>query len=234
MLTAEGGIPPLRYSTDGANFDLEAVFNNLPAGSYRPAVRDANGCESSLEALIAASSAPQLADVQLTPSDCDAPSGAIRFDIAGGQGPWRATLNGREALSPAVGLPAGDYALLATDALGCADTALLRLPRRLCPIYLPNAFSPNDDGVNDYFAPQSVDGLEARIRQFLIFDRWGGLVYRAEDIAFGDAAARWDGRRKGAGALPAPLDPGVFAYVLELVYPDGEVQRLAGEVLMVR
>lgn len=234
LLTAEGGAPPLLYSAEGVNFSPEAGFDNLPAGNYRPVARDANGCESSMEALIGASSAPRLGEVQLTPSDCDAPTGAIGFIVDGGVGPWRVTLNGREAASPATALPAGDYVLIAADALACADTVELRLARRLCPIYLPNAFSPNDDGVNDYFAPQSVDGLAARIRQFLVFDRWGGLVFRAEDVAFGDAAARWDGRRRGAGALPAPLDPGVFAYVLELVYPDGEVQQLAGEVLMVR
>ncbi|MEZ4983986.1 MAG: gliding motility-associated C-terminal domain-containing protein [Saprospiraceae bacterium] len=54
--------------------------------------------------------------------------------------------------------------------------------RENCPIYMPNIFSPNADGINDFFKPQSVSDAGIFVRQFLIFDRWGGIVYQANEI----------------------------------------------------
>ncbi|MCB0565908.1 MAG: gliding motility-associated C-terminal domain-containing protein [Phaeodactylibacter sp.] len=69
------------------------------------------------------------------------------------------------------------------------------VPRKNCPIYLPNAFSPNDDGLNDTFYPQSSPGLDAQISKFFIYNRWGGTVFNSENRPFSDLANVWDGRQ---------------------------------------
>ncbi|MCB0568916.1 MAG: gliding motility-associated C-terminal domain-containing protein [Phaeodactylibacter sp.] len=71
-----------------------------------------------------------------------------------------------------------------------------------CGIYIPNSFSPNNDGVNDEFYPLSpCDLLDY---QLTIFDRWGQMVFRSSD-----PTDRWDGSRKGE-----PLGRSVYVYML--------------------
>jgi gliding motility-associated-like protein len=118
---------------------------------------------------------------------------------------------------------AGLYALTHTDTLGCAssDTVVVTTRNCLCPLYLPNAFTPNGDGVNDAFAvhmdcsPTAFD-LE-------LFDRWGRSVFHTNDTNFG-----WTG-----DGVPI----GVFAYVLDYSWlaDDGpRTARRKGSVVLVR
>ncbi|TAK42608.1 MAG: T9SS type B sorting domain-containing protein [Saprospiraceae bacterium] len=89
-------------------------------------------------------------------------------------------------------------------------------------IYLPNAFSPNADGINDVF---TAYGKHHRVESLQIFHRWGGMAYDGR----GETAA-WDGTSKGL-----PAQPGVYVYLLH--YTDtrtGEMEMKSGEVVLVR
>lgn len=72
-----------------------------------------------------------------------------------------------------------------------------------CKIYVPNIFSPNNDGINDEFHPLSP--CELLDYQLTVFDRWGRMAYRSNDAAEG-----WDGSLKGR-----PVERGVFVYILQ-------------------
>lgn len=72
-----------------------------------------------------------------------------------------------------------------------------------CKIYIPNAFSPNNDGINDEFHPLSP--CELLDYQLTVFDRWGQMVYYSTNVG-----EQWDGSIKGQ-----PLEGGLFAYVLQ-------------------
>ncbi|RME97873.1 MAG: gliding motility-associated C-terminal domain-containing protein [Bacteroidetes bacterium] len=125
-------------------------------------------------------------------------------------------------------LAAGAYVLTASrDA--CRDTLRFSIGRELCPLYFPNAFSPNRDGVNDAFGPQGVATLNAEVLRFEIFDRWGGQVYRQGPLPLMDPALPWDGRSQGQD-LPA----GIYVYFAEVRYEDGQSATFAGEVLLLR
>lgn len=76
------------------------------------------------------------------------------------------------------------------------------------PLYIPNAFSPNFDGINDYFRIEAAPDLEVQILNLQIFSRWGELVYENQDAAVRQNL--WDGRWRGQA-----LNPGVYLYVLE-------------------
>ena len=59
-------------------------------------------------------------------------------------------------------------------------------------LYIPNAFSPNGDGVNDYFQPYGQN-LDPNNYELSIYDRWGQLVFYTKDMN-----SRWDGRVNGS------------------------------------
>ncbi|MCC6461860.1 MAG: gliding motility-associated C-terminal domain-containing protein [Saprospiraceae bacterium] len=98
----------------------------------------------------------------------------------------------------------GAYWVRVIDDKGCAQTDSMSL-RELCPTryYIPNVFSPNDDGENDYF---SVFGSDILALQLSVYDRWGNLLFQSTDID-----ARWDGYARGT-----VLDPGVFVWVARI------------------
>ena len=113
--------------------------------------------------------------------------------------------------------------LYAKNNLGCIDS----LSRKVCikeqsSIFVPTAFSPNDDGHNNCFKPM-IRGSQLSTYCFQIFDRWGSLLYETKSIY--DC---WDGRINGQ-------KPVVGVYVYKLWYKDneGENIRKVGHVTIV-
>lgn len=104
-----------------------------------------------------------------------------------------------------------EYCVTVTE-LGCIDSACVKVNVEIpCPsnrnMGVPNAFSPNNDGVNDAFC---LDGWGDCISKFevVIFDRWGEKVFESKDPDF-----CWDGIYKGK-----QLDPAVFVYFIKATY----------------
>lgn len=118
------------------------------------------------------------------------------------------------------------YWVQVTDPFGCIGTDSVTL-YKLCPtkIYIPNAFSPNFDGINDEFG---VLGEGIISMHFQIFSRWGELVYETTDTD-----AYWDGQFKGK-----PVRAGVYVWQLALegLLEDGSIYTdvLSGSVTLVR
>lgn len=101
---------------------------------------------------------------------------------------------------------AGDYeiALAVIDQFGCTDTSRQVINVKSdVRIYLPNAFSPNGDGINDRFEP----GIAGELTDFQleIYNRWGGLVFQATD-----PETTWDGR----GRNGEPVAVGTYLYAI--------------------
>ncbi|MFL5764608.1 MAG: gliding motility-associated C-terminal domain-containing protein [Bacteroidia bacterium] len=103
------------------------------------------------------------------------------------------------------------YCVVATLA-GCIDSACTIVNVEVpCPnnrdMGVPNAFTPNNDGVNDKFC---LDGWSSCVKDFqiVIFDRWGEKVFESKDPAF-----CWDGVYQGKA-----LDPAVFVYYIKANY----------------
>ncbi len=94
-------------------------------------------------------------------------------------------------------------------------------------IYVPSAFSPNGDGLNDFFSPLLSTDFEIEIFQFSVFDRWGQQVYRYLNDSSG-----WDGNIRGK---EAPI--GVYTWLLEyqILLGDEYIQQSeAGAVSLIR
>ncbi|MBP8238323.1 MAG: hypothetical protein KAX50_00005, partial [Saprospiraceae bacterium] len=67
------------------------------------------------------------------------------------------------------------------------------------------------------------------IHSFSVFDRNGGMVFRQTELAPNDPGLGWDGTLRGRS-----LNPGVFVWVAEIEFVDGEVETFRGDVLIVR
>ncbi|MGV6862331.1 MAG: DUF7948 domain-containing protein [Putridiphycobacter sp.] len=88
-------------------------------------------------------------------------------------------------------------------------------------IFIPNAFSPNQDNANDKVF---VRGQNIEEMTFMIFDRWGELVFETQDQSIG-----WDGTYKGE-----PLDPDVYVYHLKVICVDGQENLIKGNITLLK
>lgn len=106
----------------------------------------------------------------------------------------------------------------------CPFSDIIHVESRDCSarIFAPNAFSPNGDGVNDFF---SLHGKDFETKSITIFNRWGEIVYKGDQILPG-----WDGRAMGK---PAPA--GVYVYLVQYIESlTGRESTFSGDVLLVR
>lgn len=84
----------------------------------------------------------------------------------------------------------GVIELLVVDENGCSTQAKMRVKVDF-PFFMPNVFSPNNDGTNDRFYPQSLSPIS--FKDFRIFDRWGGLLFEQPSGYSNDPLLGWDG-----------------------------------------
>jgi gliding motility-associated-like protein len=92
-------------------------------------------------------------------------------------------------------------------------------------IFVPNSFTPNGDGLNDFFIPQGV-GINSEYYHLYIFDRWGILIFESTDTAKG-----WDGKVKDS-QLSAQIDTYVWKVITQDV--DYRKQKYIGHVNLLR
>ncbi|MEO0732827.1 MAG: gliding motility-associated C-terminal domain-containing protein [Bacteroidota bacterium] len=137
-------------------------------------------------------------------------------DFAGYQ--WS---NGRSGNPLEVRIP-GLYTVSVSSDQGCVGTDSITVAA-FCPVqfYIPNAFSPNADGINDVFRVEAVDAAAVRLR---VYDRWGGEVFVSTSEILG-----WDGREAAVGT---------YTYLVEIEGFDENgrfvTRTKAGTVVLVR
>ena len=121
------------------------------------------------------------------------------------------------------------YKAVASNAGGCiaVDMVTIEITCSSGNLYVPNTFSPNNDGSNDVFYPRGK-GL-AGIKFFRIFNRWGTVVFQKDNFAANDESAGWDGTFKGQA-----LTPDVFVYQIEVICGNGQPFVSKGNVTLIR
>ncbi len=132
------------------------------------------------------------------------------------------TLENPEAVYPEGGFY--NILLVATNTqYGCVDSATLQI--KVQPeffFYVPNAFTPNGDGLNDQFSVEFTGDLQQY--EMLIFNRWGEAFFQTND-----PNGFWDGTYNGS---PSPI--GVYVYKINLTNHRGEYKEYIGHVTIVR
>lgn len=233
----EGGNGPYEFSPDGVFFNpignLPFTFDGLAPGDYDIQIRDAGGCITGSMVTIEAATELLLElgpDIEIQLGDSILLKPQLNFD------PFTISWSPETGISATNALDAvlkptftTTYTLTLTDAGGCTiSDQITFIVDRARPIFVPNAFSPNGDGINDTFtlyAGTSVDNIE----QLRIFDRWGNLLYDRKDFQANNPDLGWDGSFRNQ-----LLNPGVFTYVFEVLYMDGETGVISGEVALVK
>lgn len=112
--------------------------------------------------------------------------------------------------------------LIVENINGCLDTAITVV--RAYPdyaLYIPNAFTPNSDGLNEDF---SAIGEGFINYEMYIFNRWGEQIFKTIDYT-----RRWDGRDKSGIVAPQ----GVYVYVVKVKTPPGDEYTLRGSVVLI-
>ena len=94
-------------------------------------------------------------------------------------------------------------------------------------VYIPNIFSPNNDGDNDIFSIGFTESL--KLIGMEIFDRWGNLIYNQSNTTKSLSTTYWDGSRQGA-----PAEVGVYVYQLEFEFVNGDRAKRSGTVQLIR
>ena len=96
--------------------------------------------------------------------------------------------------------------LYTTTTAGCKDSVSTRVEiKPEFTIYIPNAFTPDGNGTNDYFSAKGADINEFKM---MIFDRWGELIFQTNDIGKG-----WDGRANNGSGI---AENGVYVYKISV------------------
>ena len=96
-------------------------------------------------------------------------------------------------------------------------------------VFIPNSFSPNGDGTNDFFAIYGAISNVQRIEKMIIFDRWGGVVFENHDFAPNDQLNGWDGTTNGKS-----LDKGIYVYLVDIRFLDNEIVRFSGDIALIK
>ncbi len=121
------------------------------------------------------------------------------------------------------------YNVKVTDNNGCTATDTIQLITICNNInyFVPNTFSPNGDGNNDWFYPRGTS--LNNIPSLRIFNRWGELVFEKRNMSPNSMTDGWNGTFKGK---PAASD--VYVYILEIVCDNAQVVPIKGNVTLVR
>jgi gliding motility-associated-like protein len=231
-----GGVLPVQYSTDGIMYQSSPTFTHLSAGSYTITALDANDCEAKEIIMINVSIDidVDLGDDQLImPGDTSMIEALVNvpydslINIT-----WTGLINPdcptclTQFVAPIITTA---YTVSVSNAQGCSDLdSMIVFVEHDIDIYVPNVFSPNEDGINDHLLISAGTDVE-EIESFTIFDRWGNVIYLNEHFQPNDPSEAWDGKRKGV-----TMNPGVFAYKMIARFADGRVEIRYGDVTLMR
>jgi len=117
------------------------------------------------------------------------------------------------------------YTIIATNAYGCTADDFVTVNVEPCPnIFLPNAFSPNNDGENDFLRIYNIKFDCIETFALAIYDRWGEQVYETSDKTF-----QWDGTYPSQS-----LNTQVLTYHLSVGFTDGKAIDRKGNISLVR
>ena len=112
------------------------------------------------------------------------------------------------------------YKLTVTNDKGCSAAATTTI-KIFTGLYMPNAFTPNDDGMNDLFRIPPMTNLT--LKEFSVYDRWGNRIFTTKNQNKG-----WDGTFNGK-----KQNTGVYTYFIKSIINSKEV-LLKGNFTLVR
>jgi gliding motility-associated-like protein len=224
-----GGTQP--YSYIWSNNATTSFIAGLDTGTYSVTLIDFNGCSQTASFNIInengfevnANPRDTIVDLgEITPIDLNPTGGGILSAV------WSpgTKLSCQDCPDPySTTLDDITYTVYVVSDSGCVayDTVRIRINKEY-PIYIPNAFTPNGDGANDFFEifGNKKTWLEMNI---VVFNRWGEKIFESSDMNF-----QWDGTFKGEYQ-----NPQVYVYEFTLTYINGyTLPKQKGSITLIR
>lgn len=230
-----GGSPPYILKFENQEISLNQILTNLAPGSYSVMVEDNQGCR--IDTVFNISQGRSIAvqtDSLLTiqwgeSSTIYAQTSIPDSEIAEIQWQPESNLECDTCLITSIeGYQSENYKVIITDIYGCISSTQIRvIVVNDVNIFIPNTFSPDGNGQNDFFTLHS-DKVEL-ISKMTLFDRWGNQVFLKENFKPNIEYLGWDGRYKDK-----EMNPAVFVYVIEVVLNDGSKKRIKGDVTLLK
>jgi large repetitive protein len=227
IIAANGGNGNYNYIWNQNNLNA-SIENNLEPGIYNVTITDRNGCDTSLTYAL---TEPDAIIINLADTFSIEYGDSVLLEnfFTGGVGflsyEWTSSQFidcGTCQIPFAYPNYTTEYVFTISDETGCTQSAQTVVEVKIDKtIYIPNAFTPNGDGVNDIF---KVEAKDVTGFVFKIFDRWGEQLYLSNDLKSG-----WDGIFKGK-----ELPPSVFIYHVHVEYPDGDSYNRKGSFTLIK
>ncbi len=231
-----GGEGPYLYSLNGGDFQQASIYNNLPAGPYNILIQDINECtyetdfvlEDGNELLLDLGEDQSISLGQIV--DLYAIINIPEEEVQ--QFTWHpdTTITCDTCfiveVSPQL---TNTYGATLTDVNGCTVSDLVTIfVRKDRDVFIPNVFSPNQDGNNDLFMIFAGKDV-VKVNSFQVFNRWGEPVFQRYDFPANHPAHGWNGWYRGR-----PCNNAVYVWFAEIEFIDGEVILYKGDVALIR
>ena len=228
------GTSPFSYSLNGINYGSSQVIDNLKAGSYLLNVTDSNGCLATITDLLIEDGEDFA--IELGPDQTVEEGQSVQL------APYYSSTPQNIKWSPpslfnCLNCPANTINidqdvvifLYAENESACPsnDSIFLKFVPKI-DVYIPNAFSPDLNGINDYFTIYGDEHL-VNIKELRIYSRWGENVFIGTDIEPNNSLLGWNGRFKGK-----LLNSGIFVFYAILEFDNNKSKLYKGEINLLR
>ena len=227
---------PYEFSINAINVPGIGVFSDLAAGSYYIEIKGRYGCQLDTT-IVLINPPPMILDVgrdttirygqtyDIFPSTNANVNRLRSMQWITGDG-LNCNLCFNTSARP---LNTSIYTLELIDENGCMVEDALEIRVVIDPlIFMPNAFSPNGDQINDQLKLEVSPEIKW-IQTLRIFDRWGNLVFEQSGFDPRLDKYSWDGTFKGQ-----KMNPGVLVFAIEALTENGQIYRLAGDITILR
>ena len=227
----EGGTPPYRVRRDNGDFEALDTLSGLESRVYPVSVRDSEGCGVQGEVFV-----PDGVAVVVSTNEFEQVALGKEINVSvnhNARWPYIIEWSAEDSLTctncittTITPLNTQYLSVQITDREGCvgADSTLLTLIKTY-PLYIPNAFSPNGDGFNEFFRPLGGDDFDF-VELFQVFDRWGDLLHEERNCK----PCGWNGNLEADDSAGIS----VYTYYMRVRFIDGVVQHFSGDVTLVR
>jgi gliding motility-associated-like protein len=226
-----GGLAPYTYSSSGLNFSDNPILDGYTAGPQSYFIKDAGGCIREFSATI---DGPSELLVEMDEDMIVELGETVDLDVFVNQPDVSYEWSPASILScsdcPRPNVQPVDntlFTVTVTDSYGCTETADIFIEVfKKRKVFVPNAFSPDGDGINDHFVPFAGNDVRI-IKEFQVFDRQGNNVFSALNIQPSDLSLGWDGSFNGK-----LMQPAVFVWFAKIEFIDNEVEIYKGDVVL--
>lgn len=231
-----GGLPPYTFALGQGTPGSSSMFLNLRPGSHTIQVIDQNNCRSRQTVIL---EQPERLVVDLGPDRIEEAGEPFEI-IPSFNVPVQEIVDyywhGFDQLNcptcPEIELTLYEQTriyLKVTDERGCVASDDINIQvRKKRRVFIPNSFTPDDDGTNDrlvIYGGEEVEEIEA----FYIFDRWGEKLFFNENFPPNSEPDGWDGTFNNR-----KLNPGVFVFHVKVRFRDGTKEDYFGDVTLLK